>query len=153
MKVGNLMTPDIEVVAPRETLKAAAELMAELGCDALPVGEDNRLIGTITGYDIALRVVAQGQDPERITVREAMSADVLYCFANENARIVSQKMGGWWVRRLPVVGPDKRLLGTVSLGDLTPLKTAPRRKAKRVSRRARPQPVARRRNSVGTAAA
>jgi CBS domain-containing protein len=148
MKVGDLMSPDIEVVAPDETLKAAAELMAELGSDVLPVGQDNRLIGTITGYDIALRVVAQCRDPEKITVGEAMSSDVLYCFANESARIVSDKMSGWWVRRLPVVGPDKRLLGTVSLGDLTPLKAASRR-----SRRARAQAAACSKNSVRMAAA
>ena len=58
MKVGNLMTPDIEVVAPGETLKTAAQLMADLDCEALPVGEDNRLVGTITGCDIAVQVAA-----------------------------------------------------------------------------------------------
>jgi len=141
MKVGDVMTPDIEVVAPGDTLKAAAQLMADLGCETLPVGEDNRLVGMITGCDIALQVVAEGRDPEKITVRQAMSADVLYCFENESAQIVSEKMGYWWVRRLPVVSADKRLLGTVSLGDLTPLKV-PHRKAKRNSPRRRAQPAA-----------
>jgi len=61
MKVGDLMTPDLEVVAPDDTLKAAARLMADLGCETLPVGENNRLIGTITGCDIALQVAAAGQ--------------------------------------------------------------------------------------------
>ena len=48
-----------------------------------------------------------------------MSSDALYCFANENVADVSQKMGEWWVRRLPVVNQDKRFIGIVSLGDLT----------------------------------
>jgi CBS domain-containing protein len=150
MKVGDVMTPDVEVVAPGDTLKAAAQLMSDLGLEALPVGEDSRLVGTISGCDIALRVVAEGRDPEKITVSQAMSADVLYCFENESAQIVSEKMGGWWVRRLPVVSPDKRLLGTVSLGDLTPLKG--QRKTKRVSLRRRAKPAAGGRRSVGVAA-
>jgi CBS domain-containing protein len=151
MKVGEVMTPDVEVVAPGDTLKAAAQLMSDLGLEALPVGDDNRLVGTISGCDIALRVVAEGRDAEKITVRQAMSADVLYCFENESAQIVSEKMGGWWVRRLPVVSSDKRLLGTVSLGDLTPLKA--QRKTKRVSLRRRAKPAAGGRRSVGVAAA
>jgi CBS domain-containing protein len=152
MKVGDLMTPDIEVVAPGDTLKAAAQLMADLGLEALAVGQDNRLIGTISGCEIALRVVADGEDPEKITVRQAMSADALYCFATESAQVVSEKMGDWWVRRLPVVSPDKRLLGTVSLGDLTPLK-APRRKAKATSSRPGVRPAARGRRTVRATAA
>jgi CBS domain-containing protein len=47
-----------------------------------------------------------------------MSPDVLYCFGDENVADVSEKMGEWWVRRLPVVNQDKRLVGVVSLGDL-----------------------------------
>jgi CBS domain-containing protein len=152
MKVDDLMTPDIAVVEPGDTLKAAAQLMADLGLEALPVGHDNRLVGTITGYDIALQVAAEGGDAEKITVQQAMSDDVLYCFANENAQIVSEKMRNWWVRRLPVVSPDKRLLGTVSLGDLTPLRPSPTR-AKQASSRRRARPPAGGAGSAGKAAA
>ena len=63
-----------------------------------------------------------------------MSSDVLYCFESESVEEVSEKMRGWWVRRLPVVSRDKRLIGTVSLGDLTSLKGQPRTKPR--SRRA-----------------
>jgi hypothetical protein len=60
--------------------------MADLGCETLPVGENNRLVGTITGCDIALQVAAAGRDPAQTMVRQAMSADVLYCYASESAR-------------------------------------------------------------------
>jgi CBS domain-containing protein len=120
MKVGDLMTPDLEVVTPGDTLRTAARLMAELDAGALPVGEGNKLVGIITGRDIAIRVAAEGRDPEKITVQEAMSSDVLYCFADEDVAEVSLKMGDWWVRRLPVVSRDKRLIGIVSLSDLAP---------------------------------
>ena len=43
---------------------------------------------------------------------------MLYCFEDEDVAEVSQKMGEWWVRRLPVVNQDKRLVGIVSHGDL-----------------------------------
>jgi len=118
MKISDVMTPDVEVVNPDDTLRTAAELMADLDSSALPVGENNLLIGAITDHDITIRAVAEGRDPEKTTVRQAMSPDVLYCFEDEDVAEVSQKMGGWWVRRLPVVDQDKHLVGIVSLGDL-----------------------------------
>ncbi len=118
MKIGDVMTPDVEVVNPDDTLRTAAELMADLDSGALPVGENNLLIGEITDHDITIRAVAEGRDPEKTTVRQVMSQDVLYCFENENVTDVSQKMSEWWVRRLPVVNQGKRLVGIVSLGDL-----------------------------------
>ena len=126
MKVGDVMTSEVEAVTPDDTLRTAARLMADLGYETLPVGEDNRLIGMIAGCEITVQVVAEGWDPEKITVRQAMSSDVLYCFEDESAEDVSEKMGDWWVRRLPVVSRDKRLVGTVSLGDLRPCKARDR---------------------------
>ena len=101
MKVGDLMTPDVEVVVPGDTLKTAARLMADLHCETLPVGDNNRLIGTITGCDIALQVVAAGRDPEQTMVCQAMSADVLYCYESESAHNVLMKMRDWWVGDSP----------------------------------------------------
>ena len=118
MKVSDVMAPDVEVVNPDDTLKTAAQLMADLDSGALPVGANDLLIGVITDHDITVRAVAKGRDPEKTTVREAMSPDVLYCFGDENVADVSEKMGEWWVRRLPVVNQAKRLVGVVSLGDL-----------------------------------
>jgi CBS domain-containing protein len=140
MNIADVMTPDLDTVSPSDTLKTAARLMADLDSGALPVGEDNRLIGTITDHDIAMQVAAQGLDPGKTTVGEAMSSDVLYCFDGESVEEVSEKMRGWWVRRLPVVSCDKRLIGVVSLGDLTALKAQPRPKVR--SRRAPRRPAA-----------
>jgi CBS domain-containing protein len=128
MKIADVMTPDLDTVSPSDTLKTAARLMADLDSGALPVGEDDRLVGTITGHDIAMQVAAEGLDPGKATVGQAMSSDVLYCFESESVEEVSEKMRGWWVRRLPVVSCDKRLIGVVSLGDLTAPKAQPRTK-------------------------
>ena len=88
MKIADVMTPDLDTVSPGDTLSTAARLMADLDSGALPVGEDNRLVGTITGHDIAMQVAAEGLDPGKTTVGQAMSADVLYCFESESVEEV-----------------------------------------------------------------
>jgi CBS domain-containing protein len=118
MQIRDVMTPDLDVVTPVDTLRTAARLMAELDCEALPVAEENRLAGVVTGRDIGVRVVAEGCNPKEVTVGEAMAPDPLYCFEDEPIQAVAEKMAQWWVRRLPVVNRDKRLIGVVSLADL-----------------------------------
>ena len=123
MKVRDVMSPEVDVLRPNDTLQTAAQLMADLDAAVLPVGEEDRLIGMITDRDIAMRVAAEGRDPQQVTVSQAMSSDVFYCFEDESVEDVSEKMGGWRVRRMPVVNRDKCLIGTVSLGALAPLPT------------------------------
>jgi CBS domain-containing protein len=125
MKIRDLMTPDVEAVTPDDTLRTAAKLMADLDLEAVPVIDNNRLAGVISGRDIGMRVAAEGCDPARVTVGQAMAADALYCFETEPVDSVAEKMTGWWVRRLPVVTRDKRLIGVVSLADISSPKAAP----------------------------
>ena len=125
MKIRDLMTPDVEAVTPEDTLRTAAKLMADLDLEALPVIQNNRLAGVISGRDIGMRVVAEGCDPKQVTVGQAMIADALYCFENEPVNSVADKMTEWWVRRLPVVNRDKRLIGIVSLANIASPKAAP----------------------------
>src|SRR5215467_10034331 len=73
MQIRDVMTPDIDVVTREDTLTTAARLMAELDCETLPVAEENRLAGVVTGRDIGVRVVAEGCDPKEVTVGEAMA--------------------------------------------------------------------------------
>jgi CBS domain-containing protein len=86
---------------------------------SVPVAHNNRLIGMVTDRDIVLRAVADGGEIERVTARQVMSASVLYCFEDENVATVLHNMGDNQVRRLPVLDRDKRLVGVVSLGDLS----------------------------------
>ena len=119
MRIKEVMTPDMEVIKPDDTLRTAAQMMEDLDAGVLPVGENDRLVGMITDRDIAVRAVAKGLDPEQTTVRNTMSGTVHYCFEDEAAETVALKMGQWQVRRLPVLSREKRLVGIVSLGDLT----------------------------------
>jgi CBS domain-containing protein len=118
MKIGEIMTRDVEIARPDDTLQTAAALMADLDVGVLPVGENDRLVGVITDRDIAIRGVAKGLDPSKTSVREVMSTELRYCFEDEDVQEVAAKMSEWQVRRLPVLDRNKRLVGIVSLGDL-----------------------------------
>src|SRR5439155_16215688 len=108
---------DVELANPQDTLNQAASMMKKLDSGVLPVGENDKLVGMLTDRDIAIRAVAEGKGPDT-KVREVMSAEVRYCFDDEDVAHVAENMAELQVRRLPVVNREKRLVGIVSLGDL-----------------------------------
>lgn len=118
MKVNAAMTTGVRVVGPSQTIREAAQLMSDEDIGSLPVGENDRLIGMITDRDVAVRAVAQGLGPET-PIRVVMSKEVLYCFEDEELEDAAQNMGAVQVRRLPVLSRDKRLVGVLSIGDLS----------------------------------
>ena len=117
MKVNAAMTRDVRLVKPDQSIRDAAKLMAEIDAGAIPVTENERLVGMITDRDITIRAVAQGKSPET-KIRDVMSDGILYCFDDQELDEVERNMGENQVRRLPVVDRDKRLVGILSLGDL-----------------------------------
>lgn len=118
MKVSEVMTRNVCVASPRMSIAKAAQMMSDCDAGILPVGEEDRLVGMITDRDIAIRAVARGRSHDT-PVREVMSHEVLYCFDDEEIDDVARNMADQQVRRLPVVNRDKRLVGIVSLGDLS----------------------------------
>ena len=117
MKVSDIMTRDVRLLNPEQTIREAASLMAEIDIGALPVGENDRLVGMITDRDIVIRAVAHGKSPAK-KVGDVMSKELLYCFENDDLEDVARNMAKAQVRRLPVLNSDKRLVGIISLGDL-----------------------------------
>jgi CBS domain-containing protein len=117
MKVREAMTRDVRLVRPNQPISEAARLMAELDIGALPVEENDRLVGMITDRDIAVRAVAAGRGPDT-PVSDVMSRDIKYCYEDQSIDEVTQNMGELRIRRLPVLTRDKRLIGILSLGDL-----------------------------------
>jgi len=91
--------------------------MAELDVGALPVGENDRLVGILTDRDIAVCAIAQGKGADA-KVRDAMTSEICYCFEDEDAEHVLANMGDNKVRRMPVLDQNKRLCGILSLSDL-----------------------------------
>ncbi len=118
MRVSEVMTPDVRTIGPQTTLREAAKLMADLDVGALPVAQGDRLVGILTDRDIVVRAVCAGKTPDT-TVGEAMSCEIKYCFEDQDIEEVAENMGQIQLRRLPVVNRDKRLVGIVSLADIT----------------------------------
>jgi CBS domain-containing protein len=117
MRVAEVMTRDVRLIEPNQTIRDAARLMAEMDAGIMPVREGDRLVGMITDRDIAVRAVAQGRGPDT-AVREVMTDEVKYCYEDDDTNDVARNMADIQVRRLPVLTRDKRLVGIISLGDM-----------------------------------
>jgi CBS domain-containing protein len=142
MDVGQVMTRDVSWVTPDAKVPEIARRMRSEDIGSVPVAQDDRLVGMVTDRDIVLRAVAEGGDMDRITARHVMSTgQVLYCYEDESVAQVLENMGDNQVRRLPVVSRDKRLVGIVSLGDLSRAKDAPAGVALREISEAPPSPA------------
>lgn len=118
MKISECMTRDVELARPDMTLREAAKLMADCDCGAVPVGDNDRLVGMITDRDMAIRGIAQGKGPDA-RVSEVMSREIRYCFDDDDVDDALDMMAEQQIRRVPVLNRDKRLVGIVSLGDLS----------------------------------
>lgn len=118
MEIANIMSRDVHFIGPDATLREAASKMKEIDSGALPVAEHDKLVGMITDRDIAIRGVAAGKGPGD-KIRDVMSHDIKYCFEDEDVAHVAENMSELQVRRLPVMSREKRLVGFVSLCDLS----------------------------------
>ena len=113
------MTPNPRAVSPEDSLTQAAQVLRELDVGAVPVCDRERLVGILTDRDISIRAVANGQDPNRTTVREAMSVQMTSIFEDQDVADAAQVFEAEKIRRLPVLNHDRQLVGMVTLGDLS----------------------------------
>jgi len=111
------MTRGADVIDPNTTIRDAARRMRADNVGALPVGENDRLVGVVTDRDITMRAVAEDRPAGSTSVREVMSEHVYYCFEDQDVDEVAEYMAEHQVRRLPILNRDKRLVGIVSLAD------------------------------------
>ena len=119
MNIRDAMTADVSYVRPDTPILEVARKMRDADIGSLPVVDDERLIGMVTDRDIVVRVIAEGAEIATATARGAMSPGILYCYDDDTVEQVLENMGDQQIRRLPVVNRDKRLVGVVSLGDLS----------------------------------
>jgi CBS domain-containing protein len=118
MRISEIMSRDVAIAAPSDSIQKVAQRMAEIDAGFIPVGEKDRLVGMITDRDIVIRAVAKGKTPGKCVARDVMSPDVKYCYEDETLEDAARNMATLQVKRLPVLNRDKRLVGIVSLGDL-----------------------------------
>jgi CBS domain-containing protein len=110
-----------EWIEPDEPLLYAAQMMRDADIGAVPVGENDRLIGMITDRDITCRGVASNRSLRELRVRDVMSEGIVYCNTSDVLRNAVRLMEERKVRRLPVIDENKRMVGMLSLGDVSEL--------------------------------
>jgi CBS domain-containing protein len=113
----DLMSRDVKLVSPDTSIKEAAIMMRDGDFGMMPVGEADRMIGTISDRDIAIRAVALDKGPET-KVRDTMTTGVAWAYETDSVEKAVKIMSEKQVRRLPIVDENKRLVGIVALGDL-----------------------------------
>lgn len=118
MRVKEVMTPGAECVHSETTIQQAAEKMKKLKVGALPVTENDKLIGMITDRDITVRATSSGSNPQIGNIKDVMTPGVLCCYEDQDVSEALQLMRSKQIRRLPVLDRQDRLVGMVSLGDL-----------------------------------
>lgn len=116
--VAEIMTTDVQTIAPQDSLQCAAQLMERLNVGSLPVCDGRRLLGIVTDRDITVRGTAAGMPPASACVSDVMSDTPQACSPGQNLSEVLRLMGDEQVRRLPVVDANNDLIGIVALGDL-----------------------------------
>ncbi len=117
--VNAAMHKGAEWVGPHTSVTEIARKMRELDVGSIPVGENDRLIGMVTDRDIICRCVADGRDPNTLTARDVMTKGIVYCRDRDSIDEALGLMESKQIRRLPVIDGNKRLVGMLSLGDVS----------------------------------
>lgn len=118
MRLGDVMTRDVDVVSADATLAEAAAKMRSRDVGALPVLDGHKLVGMLTDRDITVRATAEGRDPKAVKARDVATPDVVYGFEDQTVEAAAKLMAEKQIRRLVVLSHEQRLVGIVSLGDI-----------------------------------
>ena len=118
MKVKQAMHKHVQWVDPGTSVEKLAALMRQHDIGAIPIGENDRLIGMVTDRDIVCRCIAHGRDPKSTTARDVMTEGIVFCLDKQEVDAAARLMEVKKVRRLPVINGKKRMVGILSLGDI-----------------------------------
>jgi CBS domain-containing protein len=118
MKVKQAMHKGVQWVDPNTPIVELARLMREHDIGAIPIGENDRLVGMVTDRDIVCRCVAAGLDAKTQRARDVMTEGIVFCLERQELDDAARLMESRQVRRLPVINGKKRMTGILSLGDL-----------------------------------
>src|SRR6266496_6458042 len=116
--IRDLMTENPCAIDADKPVAYAARMMRDENVGLAPIVEGDKLIGTLTDRDIAIRVVAEGKDPNEVTVREVASTKLVTIDPQQDLDEALRLMAKHQVRRLPVVEEDGKLVGIVAQKDV-----------------------------------
>jgi CBS domain-containing protein len=117
-QISELMSPNPCAIEADKPVAYAAKMMKDEDVGLAPIVEGDRLVGTLTDRDIVTRVVAEGKDPQSVSVREVASTDLVTIDPQHDLGDALQLMARNQVRRLPVVEEGGRLVGVVAQADI-----------------------------------
>ena len=117
-KIQEVMTSNPCAIDADKPVSYAAQMMKDEDVGFAPIVEGDRLVGTLTDRDIAIKVVAEGKDPQSTAVRDIASTDVVTVDPQQDLDEALRLMASNQVRRLPVVEEDGRLVGVVAQKDV-----------------------------------
>ena len=119
MKLSEIMTREVEIIQPDDTLRLAAQKMRDRDIGFLPVCDGESLMGVLSDRDITIRAFADGMDINVMLGRDLMTTPAIYVFDDQDVSEAAKIMGENQIRRLVVLSrEDERLVGVISLGDL-----------------------------------
>ena len=120
MKVKDVMHKGVDWVSPDTPVTELAKLMRDHDVGAIPIGENDRLVGMVTDRDIVCKGLARDTfDARHATAREVMTATIHCCRDDDDLTKAVRHMEELKVRRLPVINKSKRMVGILGLGDVS----------------------------------
>ena len=120
MKVKDAMHKGVEWVGPETPISELAKLMRKNDIGAIPIGENDKLIGMVTDRDIFCNgIAADGFDARKSTARNVMTPGIHCCREDDHLSKAVEHMEKLRLRRLPVINKSKRMVGILSLGDVS----------------------------------
>jgi CBS domain-containing protein len=119
MQVKEAMHTGVECVEPDTPVSTIAKKMRDLDIGAIPVCEKDHLVGMITDRDITCRAVAKGTDLSKVTAGDVMTKGIIYCRDTEDLQDAIHIMEDKQIRRMPAIDENKRMVGMLSLGDIS----------------------------------
>jgi len=120
MKVKDAMHKGVDWVSPDTPVAELARLMRDHDVGAIPIGENDRLIGMVTDRDIVCKGLAQDNfDPRPAMARDVMTSEIHCCREDVDLAKAVRHMEELKVRRLPVINKSRRMIGMLSLGDIS----------------------------------
>ena len=119
MKVKDVMHRGVAWVEPQTPITEIARKMRDEDIGAVPVGENDRLVGMVTDRDIVTRGLARVKNYLDLVAKDVMSKPIVYARADEDVEDALHIMVKNQIRRLPVIDENKRMTGILSLGDIS----------------------------------
>ena len=116
-KINDSMTANPCVIEADKPVSYAAQMMRDEDVGFAPIVEGDRLVGSLTDRDIAIKVVAEGRDPDATSVREVATSNLITVDPEDDLDEAMRLMARHQVRRLAVV-EGSRLVGVVAQADV-----------------------------------